>query len=83
MAKHFPPEAKVRMKELVANLIEAYRTEIRTLEWMSAPTRKRALEKLEKFTPKIGYTEKWRDYSKLQVDAEDLVGNVRRHPEHF
>ncbi len=78
VAKHFPPAAKVRMKELVANLIEAYRENIRSLDWMSAETRKRALEKLDKFTPKIGYTEKWRDYSKLQIDGDDLVGNVRR-----
>ncbi len=78
VAKHFPPAAKERMKELVANLIEAYREEIRSLDWMSAETRKRALEKLDKFTPKIGYTEKWRDYSKLQVDPTDSVGNTRR-----
>ncbi len=78
VAKHFPPAAKERMKVLVGNLIEAYREEIRSLEWMSAETRKRALEKLAKFTPKIGYTEKWRDYSKLQVDPADAVGNVRR-----
>jgi putative endopeptidase len=78
VAKHFPPAAKERMKELVANLIEAYREDIRTLDWMTADTRKRALEKLAKFTPKIGYTEKWRDYTKLQIDPEDLVGNARR-----
>ena len=78
VAKHFPPAAKERMQELVGNLIEAYREEIRSLEWMSAATRKRALEKLAKFTPKIGYTEKWRDYSKLEIDGGDLVGNVRR-----
>ncbi len=78
VAKHFPPAAKERMKELVANLIEAYRENIRSLDWMSADTRKRALEKLDKFTPKIGYTEKWRDYSKLQIQPDDLVGNVRR-----
>ena len=78
VAKHFPPAAKLRMQELVANLIEAYRDEIRSLDWMSAETRKRALEKLDKFTPKIGYTDKWRDYSKLAVDPDDLVGNARR-----
>jgi putative endopeptidase len=78
VAKHFPPAAKQRMQELVANLIEAYRDEIRSLDWMSAETRKRALEKLDKFTPKIGYTDKWRDYSKLEADADDLVGNARR-----
>jgi putative endopeptidase len=78
VAKHFPPAAKLRMQELVGNLIEAYRDEIRSLDWMSAETRKRALEKLDKFTPKIGYTDKWRDYSKLQVEPDDLVGNARR-----
>jgi putative endopeptidase len=75
--KHFPPEAKEAMDELVANLIEAYRQSIRTLEWMGEETRERALDKLEKFTPKIGYPVKWRDYSALQIDATDLVGNVR------
>ena len=69
VAKHFPPEAKARMKELVGNLIEAYREDIRSLDWMSPETRKRALEKLAKFTPKIGYPDKWRDYSKLEIDA--------------
>ena len=59
-------------------MIEAYREDIRSLDWMSAETRKRALEKLAKFNPKIGYTEKWRDYSKLQIDGDDLIGNVRR-----
>ncbi|GIT81837.1 peptidase M13 [Leifsonia sp. LS1] len=75
--KHFPPAAKDAMDDLVANLIEAYRRSIRTLEWMGEETRDRALDKLEKFTPKIGYPVKWRDYSALPVDATDLVGNVR------
>ena len=78
VAKHFPPVAKERMKELVANLIEAYREDIRSLDWMTAETRKRAIEKLAKFTPKIGYTEKWRDYTKLEINPDDLVGNARR-----
>jgi putative endopeptidase len=75
--KHFPPAAKESMDVLVANLIEAYRQSIRTLEWMGEDTRDRALDKLEKFTPKIGYPVKWRDYSSLEVDPTDLVGNVR------
>ncbi|HEY8282564.1 MAG TPA: M13-type metalloendopeptidase, partial [Leifsonia sp.] len=75
--KHFPPSAKGAMDELVANLIEAYRQSIGTLEWMGEETRRRALEKLEKFTPKIGYPVTWRDYSKLVVDPTDLLGNVR------
>ena len=81
VAKHFPPEAKEKMKVLVANLIEAYRVDIQALDWMSAETKKRALEKLAKFTSKIGYPDKWRDYSKLEVRADDLVGNARRAAE--
>ncbi len=76
--RHFPPSAKVAMDELVANLIEAYRQSITSLEWMTAETRERALAKLDAFTPKIGYPVKWRDYSALEIDAGDLVGNVRR-----
>ena len=78
VAKHFPPDAKARMKELVANLIAAYREEIATLEWMSPETRKRALDKLARFNPKIGYPNKWRDYTALQIQHDDLTGNVRR-----
>jgi putative endopeptidase len=78
VAKHFPPEAKARMKELVANLIAAYREEIATLEWMSPETRKRALDKLARFNPKIGYPDKWRDYTALQIHRDDVAGNVRR-----
>jgi putative endopeptidase len=75
--KHFPPAAKEQMDALVAHLIEAYRQSIRTLDWMGEETRNRALDKLEKFTPKIGYPVKWRDYSSLVVDPTDLIGNVR------
>ena len=57
---------------LVANLVEAYRRSSPTLEWMSAETRERALDKLDAFTPKIGYPVKWRDYSTLEIDAADL-----------
>lgn len=76
--RHFPPAAKTAMDELVANLIEAYRQSISQLEWMSPETRERALAKLDAFTPKIGYPVKWKDYSGLELDAADLVGNVRR-----
>lgn len=76
--RHFPPASKTAMDELVANLIEAYRQSITNLEWMTAETRERALAKLDAFTPKIGYPVKWRDYSTLEIDAGDLVGNVRR-----
>lgn len=75
--RHFPPAAKDAMDELVANLVEAYRRSISELDWMGEETRAKALDKLEKFTPKIGYPVKWRDYSTLVVSADDLVGNVR------
>ncbi|MFM7014327.1 MAG: M13 family metallopeptidase, partial [Actinomycetota bacterium] len=76
--KHFPPEAKARMDELVKYLIEAYRESIQNLPWMSEETKKKALIKLDKFTPKIGYPTKWKDYSSIKIDRADLVGNVRR-----
>jgi putative endopeptidase len=65
------------MDILVANLLEAYRQSITKLEWMGADTRGRALEKLAKFTPKIGYPASWRDYSSLRIDPRDLMANVR------
>ncbi|MBO3662019.1 M13 family metallopeptidase [Microbacterium stercoris] len=76
--RHFPPAAKAAMDELVANLIEAYRQSITQLEWMGAETRERALKKLDSFVPKIGYPAKWKDYSALEIDPADLLGNVRR-----
>jgi putative endopeptidase len=76
--RHFTPSARARMDELVANLIEAYRRSILELTWMGEETKKRALDKLAAFTPKIGYPERWRDYTGLDVRADDLVGNVRR-----
>ncbi len=75
--RHFPPEAKERAQELVANLVEAYRRDIADLHWMTPATRAKALEKLELFTPKIGYPERWRDYAGLELRADDLLGNVR------
>ncbi|MFT4085578.1 MAG: M13-type metalloendopeptidase [Gordonia sp. (in: high G+C Gram-positive bacteria)] len=76
--RHFPPAAKARMDELIDNLVAAYRRNIADLEWMTPETRQRALAKLEKFTPKIGYPAAWRDYSALDVDPADLIGNVAR-----
>jgi len=76
--RHFPPAAKEAMDALVANLIAAYRESISSIEWMGPETRERALAKLDAFTPKIGYPVTWRDYSTLEIDAGDLVGNVRR-----
>jgi predicted metalloendopeptidase len=80
--RHFPPAAKARMDELVANLREAYRVSINSLEWMTPQTREKALVKLDKFTPKIGYPAKWRDYSTLVIERDDLYGNVRRGHAH-
>ena len=76
--RHFPPAAKTRMVTLVANLIEAYRVDIAALNWMSPETKAKAFEKLDKFTPKIGYPDKWRDYSKLEITRDDLLGNLAR-----
>ena len=78
VARHFKPEAKARMDDLVDDLMGAYRDSIAQLPWMTDETKARALEKLEKFTPKIGYPSKWKDYSDLVVVRGDLVGNVRR-----
>ncbi len=76
--QHFPAAAKERMVTLVANLVEAYRQSINTLDWMSPATRERALAKLDRFTPKIGYPDRWKDYSALEIVPDDLLGNVRR-----
>ncbi len=76
--EHFPPEAKERMLELVGNLIRAYEVSIKDLEWMTEDTRAQALDKLSKFTPKIGYPDVWKDYSKLDIEASDLYGNMER-----
>ena len=76
--RHFPPAAKARMEELVKHLLDAYRASITELDWMSAATRARALAKLDRFTPKIGYPERWRDFSGLALRNDDLIGNIRR-----
>ena len=76
VARHFPPSSKAQMDDLVANLLAAYRDSISRLDWMTEETKRRAYEKLETFNPKIGYPEKFRDYSALQVRADDLLGNV-------
>jgi len=75
---HFPPEAKERMLSLVGNLIYAYEKSINELEWMGEETKIQALDKLHKFTPKIGYPDEWRDYSALEIEADDLFGNLER-----
>ena len=76
--RHFPPEAKERMLTLVGNLVSAYEESIKELDWMSEETKIEALDKLSKFTPKIGYPDEWRDYSALTVEANDYYGNVER-----
>ena len=81
VARHFPESHKATMRELVENVLAAYEQRINRLEWMSAQTRARALEKLRLFTTKIGYPDRWIDYSKLQVIPGDLYGNVRRATE--
>lgn len=76
--EHFKPEAKMAMEKLVSNLLKAFDSSIDDLKWMSDETKLRAKEKLAKITTKIGYTNKWRDYSRLNVVADDLYGNVYR-----
>ncbi|MFT4045139.1 MAG: M13-type metalloendopeptidase [Solimonas sp.] len=78
VAQYFPPQAKARMEQLVQNLLTAYRESIGSLDWMTDETKQKALAKLAKFDPKIGYPKKWKDYSALDVKADDLVGNVMR-----
>ena len=78
VAKHFPPQYKARMETLVQNLLTAYRQSIGTLPWMGPETKKEALAKLARFSPKIGYPDRWRDYGALAIDRDDLVGNVIR-----
>jgi putative endopeptidase len=77
-AQYFPPERKARMEELVKNVLAAYKESIDNLDWMGPETKKEAQAKLAKFNPKIGYPNKWRDYSKLAIKKDDLVGNVMR-----
>ena len=78
VAQYFPPDRKAHMEKLVQNLLAAYRQSIDTLDWMSPETKKEAQIKLAKFRPKIGYPSKWKDYSNVMVDKDDLVGNVDR-----
>lgn len=78
VARHFPAESKVQMEALVGNLIAEMRDRLQNLEWMSADTKTEALAKLESFRPKIGYPSQWRSYDALQVQADDLYGNVER-----
>jgi putative endopeptidase len=78
VSRHFPESHKARMQTLVSNLIEAYRQSITDLEWMGEETKQEALKKLDAFRPKIGYPEEWIDYSEVEIDPSDLLGNVER-----
>jgi putative endopeptidase len=77
VAKYFPPEAKVKVRALVDNLLRAMEDDLKTLPWMTAETRAKALDKLHHFTVKVGYPDHWRDYSKLAISRDDLVGDVK------
>lgn len=79
VALHFDATAKEKMDTLVTNLIKAYGQSIKDLEWMSDTTKEKALEKLSKFKPKIGYPAEWRDYSDLVIEPNDLIGNSLRY----
>ncbi|WP_309075994.1 M13-type metalloendopeptidase [Paenarthrobacter sp.] len=76
--RHFPAGHKARMETLVSHLIEAYRESISSLGWMGEETKKEALKKLDAFRPKIGFPDKWIDYSAVEIDPTDLLGNVER-----
>ncbi|WP_089321615.1 M13 family metallopeptidase [Pontibacter ummariensis] len=75
--KHFKPEAKERMNELISNLIKAYEIRINNLDWMSATTKEKALAKLHAFTPKVGYPDKWKNYDGLEINRKTFFQNVR------
>lgn len=74
--KYFPPEAKARMNEMVKNLLAAMGDTIQGLEWMGPDTKKKALEKLATFNPKIGYPDKWKDYSKVEISRDSYWSDV-------
>lgn len=80
--RHFPPEAKRRMDLLVDDLFTAYETRIRSLDWMTPATKKKALQKLKTFNRKIGYPEKWRSYAGLSITENDYAGNIMRTAQH-
>jgi putative endopeptidase len=76
VARYFPPEAKAKIQQLVANLLKAYEADIRTLTWMTPATQAKALEKIRRFTPKVGYPDKWRDYSALSIVPGELIEDM-------
>ena len=78
VAKYFPPAARARMLELVQNIKEVFRDRLGKLDWMTEPTRAKALAKFDRFTQKIGHPDKFRDYSTVEIRADDFLGNVQR-----
>jgi putative endopeptidase len=78
VARYFPPEAKAKIAALVENLRTALAARIERLDWMSPETKRQALVKLAKMTVKLGYPDKWRDYSALNLSADDLYGDIER-----
>ncbi|WP_197684998.1 M13 family metallopeptidase [Bradyrhizobium canariense] len=76
--RYFPPANKARAEAMIANLMAAYREDIATLDWMGPDTRREALAKLEAIAPRIAYPTAWRDYSRLEIRKDDLIGNVMR-----
>jgi putative endopeptidase len=76
--KHYPPEAQRRMEEMVDLIKATFRSRLEGLDWMTEPTRERALTKFDRFTTKIGFPDKWRDYSPLVIDRDSYAGNVLR-----
>lgn len=77
VAKHYPPEAKARMDEMIRNIKAVMRDRLATLEWMSQPTREKALAKFDRFVARIGHTDKWRDYSTVAISRESYFANAR------
>jgi putative endopeptidase len=78
VAEHFPPEVKARLDEMIRNIKVVFRDRLKELEWMTPATRERALAKFARFESQIGYPEKWKDYSAVEVQRDDYFGNVRR-----
>jgi predicted metalloendopeptidase len=76
--RHFPPASRRRMESLVRNLLESYRASIRDVDWMSDDTKRQALEKLSRLSTKIGSPDSWRSYRRLEIRADDLIGNIQR-----
>jgi predicted metalloendopeptidase len=78
VAKYFPPENQRRMEALVGNLLSAFQQSVAQLDWMGPATKRQAQAKLATFMPKVGYPKRWIDYGRLEIRADDLVGNVQR-----